>query len=541
MHAMMAERRLQRVELERAELERVETIRAVGIAAVAALLIVLLGPPPGDAAAHLYRTWLVERNEFVWDNLWFTGNYSILTYSPLYYFLAATLGSVVVNVAVVLVTAGCFAALVVREWGPVAVWPARWLAVCAAGPLITGTAPYGLGLAAAVACLLALQRGRRLPGVALAAITLASSALAFFFLVLTLAAVAFVRRRAARQHVGVAVPLALLGLVWLLVWQLFPSDGRYPFQWWTLAIVTGVAGCGFVLAIRGPESTRLMAALFGLWLASCLVLFVVPSPAGEIVTRLRYLVFPLMLLTVLLGGSRPRWLAILALVGAAAYNVVPYAASVWVRVTGDDRAAQQEYWQPAIDYLDEHHSPDHVVGVVATGAHWEAYHLPRSGIAVVRGWYRQIDMVQNEVLYDDSATPSDYVRWLHDNAVRFVIMPDVRLDPHTGEREAQLVEAADLEVAFLHDDLTIYEVPEATQLLTGTSSATVEQLDHAELHGTVGAPGTYRLRLRWSPHWTVTSGDVTLEEHPESGTIVLVAAEAGAFSLGVDVELPLFT
>ena len=531
MTAMIAERRT----------ESVETIRAIGIAAVSAVLIVSFGPPPGDASAHLYRTWLVERNELLWDNLWFTGNYSILTYSPLYYFLAAAVGNVVVDVVAALVTAGCFAALAIREWGPVAAWPARWLAVCAAGPLITGTAPYGLGLAAAVACLLALQRGWRVAGVVLAGITLASSALAFFFLLLSLSAVVFVRRRAAHEYVDVAVPLGLLGAGWFVLWQLFPSEGLYPFQWWTLAAVTGVAGCGILLALRGPSSARVMAAFFGLWLVSCAVLFVVPSPAGEIVTRLRYLVFPLMLLTVLLGGSRPRWLAVLALAGAATYNVVPYVASVWVRVTGDDRAAQEAYWQPAIEYLDEHHSPDHLVGVVATGAHWEAYHLPRSGIPVVRGWYRQIDMVQNEVLYDDTSTPTDYVDWLHDNAVRYLIVPDVRLDPHTGDREERLAQAADLDVVVRDDDLTIYEVPDATQLLTGPSPASIVELTHDEVHGTVAAPGTYRLRLRWSPHWVVTSGSVALTEHAETGTILLDAADAGAFSLGISVDLLPFT
>ena len=61
------------------------------------------------------------------------------------------------DVAAALLTAGCFAALAIREWGPIAAWPARTLAVCAVGPLITGTAPYGLGLA----CRAVLTRRQR--------------------------------------------------------------------------------------------------------------------------------------------------------------------------------------------------------------------------------------------------------------------------------------------------------------------------------------------------------------------------------------------
>ena len=61
------------------------------------------------------------------------------------------------------------------------------------------------------------------------------------------------------------------------------------------------------------------AVFFGLWLAGSVTLYVVPSPMGDIVTRLSYIVFPLILLTVLLGASRPRWLAAItlaAMVGA---------------------------------------------------------------------------------------------------------------------------------------------------------------------------------------------------------------------------------
>jgi hypothetical protein len=515
--------------------ERGEVLRATVLAGITALAVVAFGPPPGDASAHLYRIWLLEQGTVLWDNYWFAGSYPFVTYSATYYVLAALLGNTVVMTLGALVTAGAFAALVTREWGSVAAWPARVFGVLAAGPLITGTGPYGFGLAFALVALVAFQRQRRMGGLVLAALALSFSPLAFFFLVLTLVAVAVSRPVAARTTVSTGIGLCALGLAWVVVGQLFPTSGRYPFLWWTLLIVVAVAGCGLVLALGGPPATRPLAAFFALWLASCLVLFVVPSPMGEIVTRLRYVVFPVILLTVLLGGSRPRWLAALALAGAATYNVVPYIAGVAVRVQGDDDAAQQAYWQPAIDYLTEHQSPNHLVTVVATGAHWEAYHLPRAGIPVLRGWYRQIDLVRNDILYDDDTRPADYVAWLHDNAVSHVVLPDVRLDPHTGDLESRLVREADLDVVLLHEDLTIFAVPEPTGLITGASQATITRLGHQEVTGTVAAPGTYRLGLRWSPYWEVVHGAVTLGEH-EDGSLVVEAADGGPFALAIETD-----
>jgi hypothetical protein len=385
-----------------------------------------------------------------------------------------------------------------------------------------------------LASLLALQRSRRGLALALAAVTLACSALAFFFLGLTLVALAVSRRCARRQAVVVGVGMAALAACWLAASLLYPTSGRYPFAWWTLLIVVAVAGCGMALALRSPRA-RVMAAFFGLWLAGCVALYLVPTPMGEIVTRLRYIVFPLMLLTVLLGGNRPRWLAAITLAGALAYNVVPYTASIAVRVDGDGDAAEEAYWRPAIDFLTRNGGPDHLVEVVATGAHWEAYHLPRAGIPLVRGWYRQIDMVRNDVLYDASATPADYLDWLRANAVRFVVLPDVRLDPHTGGREARLVadRATGLQPVLQTANVTIYEVPQPTTLITGPAEGRVTRLAHAEVAGTVAAPGTYQLRLSWSPYWRVLEGAVTLEEDRPGGRVTLRATQPGPFRIAV--------
>jgi hypothetical protein len=511
---------------------RVELIRAVVIAGVTAGAILLFAPPAGDAAAHLYRIYLIERGVWVWDTFWYRGDYPFFTYSLLYYPLAALFGNTTVNVATALGAAAAFTTLAVRQWGRVGVWPARAFSVGAAGTLITGTYAYGTGLAVALTALVAAQHRRRWLLFVLAAVTLGLSPLAFAFLLLVLAATVVARRRVQRADLLVGGGLVLLvGGQWVIMMWL-GYRGSYPFEGWTLLGVTVVAGCGLALAVRKPAA-RLMSTFFALWLGIVVLLFLFSSPLGDTVTRLNYVVFPLMLVTVLLTGWRPRWLAITALCLAGLYNVVPYIASVTVR-SGDDRPANVAYWRPAIDFLRAHHSPDHLVEVVATESHWESYWLPRSGIPIVRGWYRQTDRVRNEVLYEKGATAEQYRKWLDRNAVRYVVLTDGRLDVYTGAREARLVRSPEVGLRpVMHAGaLTVYEVSRAAGLMTGAGPARITQFDHRQVSGRVDAPGRYELRLRWSPYWRLSAGDGCISRTSD-GTIGLRADRPGPFRLTV--------
>jgi hypothetical protein len=511
---------------------RAELIRAVVIAGLTAGVILLLAPPAGDAAAHLYRTYLIEHGVWVWDTFWYRGDYPIFTYSLLYYPLAALVGNNALSVVTALGAAAAFAAVALRQWGRLGVWPARAFSVCAAGPLVTGTYAYGMGLAAALGALVAAQHGRRWILLALAAVTLGLSPLAFAFLVLVLASVVVARRRLTRGDVVVGGILGVLaGGQWLIIAWL-GYRGSYPFGAWNLLGVGVVAGCGLALAVRRPAS-RVLSAFFALWLCVGFVGYLVSSPFGDTVTRLRDVVLPVMLATALLADWRPRWLAITGVCLAGLYNVVPYAASVVVR-SGDGRPASVAYWQPAIDFLRAHYSADHLVEVVATESHWEAYWLPRAGIPIVRGWYRQTDIVRNDVLYRSQTTPEQYRQWLDRNAVRYVVLPDVRMDAYTGAREVPLVRSprAGLVPVLRAGRLTVFEVPRAVGLMSGAGTARITRLDHGWVSGWVAASGRYELRLRWSPYWRVASGNACISRTPD-GTIGLRASRPGPFRLTV--------
>src|SRR5207342_3847377 len=104
--------------LVRRPLAREALLSAVVGAALAGLLI-WLGPPGVDLAAHSYqRTFLLQHGFALWNNFWYAGRYSFVTYSFIYYPLAALVGIKLLAVVTVALAALAFAAVVSREWGP---------------------------------------------------------------------------------------------------------------------------------------------------------------------------------------------------------------------------------------------------------------------------------------------------------------------------------------------------------------------------------------------------------------------------------------
>src|SRR5262245_65758658 len=117
--------------------KRQQLVCAALTAAVAFQLLVF-GPAPGDAAVHLYRTFLVRSGALVWDNFWYEGHYPLASYSLLYYLPAALVGNLPLVLAAAVASTILFASIARHEWGDAALWPSRVFAVCAAAPLFTG-------------------------------------------------------------------------------------------------------------------------------------------------------------------------------------------------------------------------------------------------------------------------------------------------------------------------------------------------------------------------------------------------------------------
>jgi hypothetical protein len=513
---------------------RSETVVAAVIAGTIAAGLAAFGPPGGDEPAHLYRVLLARDGALVWDNLWYAGHHPFSSYSLLYYIPAALVGNLPVVLAAVVAAAALFASLATREWGEAARWPSRAFAVAACAPLFTGTYSYAVAVAALLGSLHAFQSGRVWLGIGAAALTLGFSPLAFIFLVLALAAVAIVRRRLDRTAVVVAAGVVAAAAVQLLVVSLFRDSVEYPFRALELGVVLAHSVLGGALAFRSDRG-RVLGVFLLLWGAVSLVLFVAPSPVGENITRLRGVVFPLALLVAVLAHFRPRLLTAVVLGGSLAYTLVPYVAVIPYRTDG--RPQHESFWAPTLEVVRDGSGSNYRVEVVPTGDHWEAYWVPKAGVPLARGWYRQIDIKENELFYRDTLEPATYRAWLKRMGVRYVLLPETQLDRMSAAPEAELLRSgrSGLRPVFSSDTGTVYELPDPTPLLSGPGAASLSHFGHDRIEGRLEAPGVYRLAVRYTPYWVVERGGVCFDEAPD-GMTLLQAPAPGNFSLSIDED-----
>ncbi|HZT86046.1 MAG TPA: hypothetical protein VE984_11635 [Gaiellaceae bacterium] len=480
---------------------RRELVLGAALTAVFAALVLLVGPAPGDAPVHLYRTFLVRDGALVWDNFWYAGTYPLASYSLLYYLPAALVGNLPLVFFAAVSSTVLFASIALRQWGRAALWPSRVFGVLAAAPMFTGLYAYSLGFTAMLATLKLLQLRRLRLAVLTAALTVGFSPLAFAFLCLIVGAYAISRRRIARRHLWFGAGLGVAAGIELLALVLFPaSTGVYPFHWIDFISVLLVTALG-VLVARKARGAGPLVAFYALWGLGSVVVYIVPSPLGDNWTRLSAFVFPVMLLTASLARFRPRRLVVFALAAALAYNLVPYALLVPSRLDNNTQSAS--FWRPAIRFLRAHEQPGYRVEVVPTAEHWEAYWIPKSGFPLARGWYRQLDVADNPALYEHDLDAAAYRHWLRSDAVRYVLLArSAPLDWDGGPQEARVLRSpsSGLRLVFESPNWAIYELPHATPLLTGPASPVVTAFGHTVIRGRVFAAGRYLLRAHYSPY-----------------------------------------
>jgi hypothetical protein len=506
--------------------------RAAFLAAFVSIALATLGPPGGDQPAHLYRTYLVRHDVLIWDNFWFGGHYPLASYSLLYYFPASVVGNVRLTVAAVIVSAALFALIARQEWGRDAYWPSLAFAVVSAAPLFTGTYPFAVGIACLLGALRALQLGLTWLAVICTVLTVGFSPLAFLFLCLALIAVALARRRLDRRVVVLTVAACCAGAVQATSLAVFAHDATYPFfRVGELMAVLSASIFGTILALRTPRA-RVLAIFLALWGIVALLAFLLKTPVGENVTRLRGFLFPLILLLAFQVRFRPSWFVVPALVAAFAYTTIPYLGVIPYK--GDRRPASKAFWTPALDFLSAHEDPNYRVEVVPTGDHWEAYWVPRAGFPLARGWYRQVDYAVNPLFYRDRLTVAGYRDWLRRWGVSYVLLPNTQIGRAGEEREADLLRSgrSGLREVFRTSDWRIYRVPDSRPLLTGAAAASVTELGHDAVAGKTGAPGIYRLALRYTPYWRLEEGGLCIDETAD-GMTELRVSRAGPFRLQI--------
>jgi hypothetical protein len=522
---------------ERRLLAREATLSTLLAAAIAALL--LWATPPGiDWAAHAYqRTFLIQHGFAMWNNFWYAGRYSFVSYSLLYYPLAALLGIRALALASVASAALAFSIVFFRQWGPAARFSSRSFAVLWAGIIGAAAFPFALGISFALLALWALQERRRGRFAVCAVLTLAASPLGFAFLVVVLVGIVVGRRTLRDSRLQIVAVGGCVAFE-LVIWRLFGDGGRFPYGLLQLvpSVLFGVLG---LVVTRGVANVRNLRGLFWAYIAVCVCAYLVPTSIGSNLERLRYVALPLGLLLAALRGWRPLWLLVPAVALAGVWNVTPIWSSL-ARASTDPEASRA-YWAPSIGYLKTRLSPSYRVEVVDTAEHWPAAYFPDAGIPIVRGWYRQSDFPQNQLLYHDTLGARVYEAWLRRMAVRYVVLTDAPAD-YSSRGEAALVRSGRTSLVLVKrlPHTTIYELPRATPLVTGPSPATVLWFWPQRLVVGLDTPGAYRVRVRWSPFWRTSTGCVS---RTADGLTQIVTKQAGLveLSFGVDVRRSLQT
>ncbi len=467
------------------------------LAAALALLWLALGPPTPDLAAQAYRTDLFAREGFtVWNGFWFGGHHTP-GYSILFPPLGALFGPRLVGAIAAVASAALFAAIIRRhaDTPAAARWAAVWFAAATATDLFIGRLTFGLGVTVGLACVLAAQRGRPRLALALAVgCTLASPVAGLF-----LAMCGVADWLAHRRRLGLAVAAAAMGPALALA-VAFPEGGAQPFSAGALLAIAAVSAL-IVRLVPADERTIRTVAL--LYVASAALAFVVASPMGGNASRLGAMFAGPVLVAVALGRIPARTLALAA---------VPLLVWQWyapVRETfkgATDPSADPAYFQPLLGFLEAQADASDRVEIPFTRLHWEAVNVARE-FPLARGWETQLDVKYNGLFHGDRAhrlTADDYRRWLLQQGVRFVAVPDVPLDP-SARAEARVIASrpAWLRPVWRARDWRVYEVRGRRDVARG---AEVVRLGPETVTVRMRAPGTALVRVRWTPYWTITRG-----------------------------------
>ena len=243
--------------------------------------------------------------------------------------------------------------------------------------------------------------------------------------------------------------------------RLFPDPGHYPFPTGELLAALAFCALGAALTWRVERARLLQRALHRLRRSSASLAYVIPSNLGENVVRLRFAAVPIAVPRLLApplaadAARRARARARLDLERLAARSTASPAA----RTTRPRRAPTGRRSSTSCTARS---SPDYRVEAVGTADHWEAVYLPQAGIPIVRGWFRQDDFPQNEVLYD-KLTRRSYLAWLRrsERPLRRAHRRGARLQRQARGRPARRAAAPGSRSCSSSADATIYAVPVA--------------------------------------------------------------------------------
>jgi hypothetical protein len=481
----------------------------------AALLAIwlLVEPRTPDLAAQVYRVGLFDHIGFaVWDARWY-GGHDLPGYSLLFPPLASLLGLRLLAVLSALVSAALFERLALSIFGPAARWGAAWFALAAVGDVWIGRVTFALGVSLALGAVLALHRRHVLLASVLAALCAAASPVAG--VLLGLAGVTHaLHARSSRSALVLALPTAL---VVAPLAALFPEGGFEPYPFLSF-VATVFVVLAFLFALPPAQPLLRLGGL--VYLLTCLLCLLIHTPMGSNIERYAVLLAgPLLLCALLAGAARSAPAAAVALCAIAVW-VVWGPVRETLAVAGNP-STEASYYAPVKRFLAGITAPVRIE-VPLTRSHWEAALLAPS-VSLARGWEKQLDDRYDRVLLTPSLTAAGYDRWLHEQAIAYVALPDTSLDPSSAQ-EGRLIRRGPpyLRAVFTSAHWRIYAVRAPTPLAAGPGALTA--LGHDSFTLRASAPGPLLVRVHYTPYFTLTRGAGCVRDAPGGWTSVAARA-----------------
>jgi hypothetical protein len=480
-----------------------EVVTALLCAAVLAAGI--RGP---DLPAQNYRVWLLRTHGLIiFDNHWYAGH-TLPGYSLLFPPLAAIVGPRLLGALACVAATALMSRLLRGRRQTGDDLALLWFAVVIVVNLVVGRLPFTLGVTLGLAALVAVRERRPWWALLLSVLCSAASPLAGAFLML--AGASWLPAIGWRRALPLAGPM-----VGVAAAALFGEGGFFPFSLGSLLAMLGFCAISLVFTPRPERVARLGLVLYA---AADVALYAVPNPIGG--NMIRYgAVFsgPLAAYVCVRHGRRLLLAAVAVPLLLWQFWQVPDA----VANRSGGEAAHASYYAGLVAYLDAHGGSTGRIEVPLTKGRWETDYLAAK-VPLARGWERQVDLGLNRVLYDPKLTASTYHRWLRDNGVRWVALPDVPLD---GSEEGEQALLTGPELSFLrhvwHDDnWQLWEVRDPTPLTRGPVVLRSLGISRVDLES-IGT-GTATVLVRWTRFWTVASGIACVTPSPDGWTSVRV-------------------
>jgi hypothetical protein len=468
----------------------------MAVAALLGALVVSLARWGPDWPAQEFRAWSAAHHGLgVITTRWYEG-LPLPGYSVLYPPLAAVFGAGGVGLAAcVLITVGAAGiAPPASRRRALAVDVA--VALSALQSLVIGQVPFLLGAACGVWALrVTLTTRRPVTVAALALLASLASPLAGAFVLLVIPAL-FVGKglRATlplAAAVGGIVAAAVLG----------GASGPFPCPWPSLV---GVVAFAAALLVFAPADQRAMRVFALCYLVCAVLAFMVPNPVGGNITRLgKLLAIPLACRYLGFWPARLRLPAAVVALVAIAWPTVPFATSAANGAT--DPSGHRQFYTGLLGYLDQHAAAGTRLEIPFTRDHWEAYFVAQA-FPIARGWERQSDLRYNAALYEPISAPA-YHRWLQQNAVDFVALPDVPLDSGGRAESALLQHPPSYLQPVWHDaHWQLWRVRDPVPMVTGP--AVIDRLTPSSVRLRFTGAGQAVVRLRATSLWQTSAHGV---------------------------------